>query len=133
MYEVILMKKLKEITKELKLTEKKYTLQKSKIFPKLSLIQKLCLISLLTDKYNKALSEIMIKQRKTLISLWKSQRDRSPECIKSFSKTKLSVQGEEALRYGLNHHILPKKFDSNSMKDKLTLNSWSTLLKRMKM
>ena len=44
------------------------------------------------------------------------QRDKSPNCIKNYSKRELTIAEKEALRYGLNHHILPKNFDNNTMK-----------------
>ena len=40
----------------------------------------------------------------------------SPDCIKNYSKRQLTITEEAALRYGLNHHILPKNFDNNTMK-----------------
>ena len=54
-------------------------------------------------------------QRRKLIKLWIKQRDKSPDCVKKYSKRKLTI-AEEALRYGLNHHILPKNFDKNNMR-----------------
>ena len=57
-----------------------------------------------------------MKQRPKLINLWIKQRDRSPDCIKNYNKRELTIAEEEALRYGLNHHILLKKFDKNNMK-----------------
>ena len=56
-----------------------------------------------------------MKQRRKLMNLWIKQRDKSPDCIKNYSKRELTIAEEDALRYGLNHHILPKKFDKNTV------------------
>ena len=112
----ILLKKLKEVKSSLSKTERKFVIQKSKIFSRLSLIERLCLIFILNDWYNKNLNITLMKQRRKLMNLWIKQRDKSPDCIKNYSKRQLTVTEEAALRYGLNHHILPKNFDNNTIK-----------------
>ena len=47
------------------------------------------------------------------------QRNTSPDCIKNFSKRNLNILEEDALRFGLNHHSLPKKFNSYDTKANL--------------
>ena len=108
----ILLRKIKEVKSALTKTERRFVIQKSKIFSRLSLIERLCLIFVLNDWYNKNLNITLMKQRRKLMNLWIKQRDKSPDCIKNFSKRELTITEKEALRYGLNHHILPKNFDT---------------------
>ena len=112
----ILIKKLKKVKSLLIKTERKFVIQKSKISSRLSLIERLCLVFVLNECYNKNLNTILMKQRRKLMNLWIKQRDKSPDFIKNYSKRELAIAEEEALRYGLNHHILPKNFDKNTMK-----------------
>ena len=81
---------------------RKFVIQKSKIFSRISLIERLCLISVLDDWYNKNLNITLMKQRSKLMNLWIKQRDKSPDCIKNYSKRQLTITEEEALRFGLN-------------------------------
>ena len=107
LFQIVLNKKLKELRKELKINERKYTLQKAKIFSKLSLIEKTCLISLLTEEFNNRAKTVIKTHHKKLLNLWKKQKNTSSDCIKNFSKRNLNIL-EDALRFGLNHHNLPK-------------------------
>ena len=71
-----------------------------------------------------------MKQRRKLMNLWIKQRDKSPDCIKNYSKRQLTITEAAALRYGLNHHILPKNFDNNKIK--LVLNNWPFRSRKMR-
>ena len=116
LFQIILIKKLKELRRELKINERKYTSQKAKIFSKLSLIKKTCLILLLTEEFSNRAKTVIKTHHKKLLNLWKKQRNSNPDCIKNFSKRNLNILEEDALRYGRNHHSLPKKLNSYDTK-----------------
>ena len=86
--------------------------------PKLSFIEKGCLISLLKHSYKKRAQDVASVHQKKLLKPWKKQRNRSPEkCIVNLSKTKkLNIMEENVLRFGLNHHILPRQICSDEVK-----------------
>ena len=48
--------------------------------------------------------------QKKLYYLWREQTIRSPKCIINLSSKKITLQ-EEVLRFGLDHHILPRKLN----------------------
>ena len=50
-----------------------------------------------------------------LMTLWKSQRRSTPDCLINISHRILTIK-EEALRYGLKHHILPRSVNDISVK-----------------
>ena len=51
-----------------------------------------------------------------LYKLWKEQRPSTPDCIVNLSTKQLSLSEHNALLFGLNHHILPKKINPLSIK-----------------
>ena len=50
-----------------------------------------------------------------LMTLWKSQRCSTPDCLINISHRILTIK-EEALRYGTKHHILPRAVNDISVK-----------------
>jgi len=54
-----------------------------------------------------------------LLSLWKEQRNPSPDCLVNKSKRSLDVHEQEALRYGWKHHIPPAKVNDIDIKAKV--------------
>ena len=117
-YQTVLNRKLTEDKHDLRITEKKYLLQKKLILRKLSFIEKGCLIRLLTDSYKKRSQDIANVQQKILLNLGKKQRNRSHEkCIVSLIETKkLSIREENAVRFGLKYHIFPTQICSDEIK-----------------
>ena len=77
------------------------------------LLQKQSVQKLILDKNN--------THNKKLYSLWQKQCPDTPECIVNYSNYKLNLSESYALRYGLNHHILPSKV--NSVKFKSSIDS----------
>ena len=74
------------------------------------------MLSLLSDTFqHTAKTNIVIRQKKLLRS-WIKQRNKSPNCLINLSYRKLSIQEEVSLRFGLNHHTLPKKVNENDIK-----------------
>ena len=51
-----------------------------------------------------------------LMTLWKSQRRSTPDCLINISHRILTIKEEEALRCGLKHHILPRSVNDISVK-----------------
>ena len=80
--------------------------------------QKLCLlewttINTLIKKEVKLieLDKVKTRHENKLTRLWINQKIKSPEAVKNLSSYKLSNCGIEAIRYGLEHHILPCNLD----------------------
>ena len=115
LYQSVLNKKLLEIKQELRLAQNSYRLSKE-VFKKLTFLEKNCLISLLSEQFKKLATETIKRHHTKLINLWKKQRHSSPECLKNLSSKQLSIKEEEALRFGLGHHIPPPKIRTDSVK-----------------
>ena len=67
LYRVIILKQLKEIKKDLGRAESSYITKKA-ILQNLSIIEKLCLISMLTEKFQANSKNILVTQRKKTAS-----------------------------------------------------------------
>ena len=59
---------------------------------------------------------VMERHNKKLLTLWKTERTKSPDCVKNLSNYKLTICEENALRLGLKHHILPAKINYDNIK-----------------
>ena len=82
----------------------------------LSLVERTSLNSLLCNRFRREEKVILERHRKKLFNLWSQQSKFSPDCITNISSRKLTVQEQNALQYGLHHHILPKSFDHDQVK-----------------
>ena len=51
-----------------------------------------------------------------LVTLWKSHRRSTPDCLINISHQILTIKEEEALRYDLKHHILSRSVNDISVK-----------------
>ena len=76
------------------------------ILDNLSTIEKLCLISMLTEKFQAAAKNILVTHRKKLLHLWSRECRTSPDCVKNLSRS-LTIEEDDTLRFGLDNHILP--------------------------
>ena len=83
---------------------------------RLSLVKRTCLRILLNQYNNREIDTINIRHQKELFNLWHRQRRMSPECIKNISYHQLKVREINGLQFGLQHHILPKRFNSGNVK-----------------
>ena len=104
---------------ELTTAEQRFQKTKTEVFSKL-------LMKLLTNKFKENVEEALKVHNRKLINLWRKQRHRSPKCMTNLSDKTLSLEEEESLRYGLGHHILPKKMNEAEIKvniEKLTYSS----------
>ena len=77
------------------------------------------LISLLNDKLKIESTLISERHNKKLLTLWHRQRKKSPDAITNLSSLKLNIYQQQALRFGLNHHICPPKVDHLGFKVRL--------------
>ena len=111
--------KVKETKSYLKNAKNKYKLVKNSIFCKISFVEKYCLIALLQKSYKKLAQTVSPIHQRKLFNLWREQRQRSPNCIVNLSSMRLSIQEEDVLRFGLDHHILPRKIDKDFLKTQL--------------
>ena len=116
MYESVLRKTLKEVIRSKKLVENCFQRQKNTIFSKLTFIEKSCLMVLLDKKFKRSATPHIKTHGKKLFNLWKKQSVRCPEAILNISKKRLTLKERNALRFGLNHPILPRKIEKDKMK-----------------
>ena len=71
---------------------------------------------MLTEKFQATAKNILVTYRKKLLlSLWLRERRKSPECVTNLSNRSLTIE-EDALRFGLDNHILPKKLQTVDIK-----------------
>ena len=104
-YSIGLKRKIKETRSSLKLAQAKYVNSKQIIFQQLSFFEKQCLVYLLEKHFQNLINNALKSHQKKLYNLWCEQRIRSPKCIINLSSKKLTLQEEEVLRFGLDHHI----------------------------
>ena len=74
---------------------------------------------MLTEKFQATAMNILVTHRKKLICLWLRERRKSPDCVKNLSGRSLTIEEEDALRFGLDNHILPKKLQTDDIKAKI--------------
>ena len=115
----ILRKQMEEVKKEIKCVTNKMNKMRESMKSKLSFMEFAVLLSHLSRYIKKKTEDTVKIHQKKLVALWKSQRNPSPECLINKSKKKLSVHEEEALRYGLKHHVPPPKVDEMDIKAKM--------------
>ena len=115
-YRVILTKKLCEIEKLLKKSEYRYQKEKVLIFNKLSFMEKNCLIYLLKEEFKKLSTSVLRTHHRKLFNLYRKQSSKCPDAITNLSKKILTPKEFHALRFGLNHPILPEKVKQDQIK-----------------
>ena len=96
--------------------EKKLRNLISTIGLQLTYIEKVSLILLLKKANERAALEIVKRHEKKLYNLWRASRLRTPDNLINLSSRKLTLEEENILRFGLNHHILPKKISPDDIK-----------------
>ena len=63
------------------------------------------------------MSQTINKQHQIkLMTIWKSQRRSTPDCLINIRYRILTIKEEEALRYGLKHPMLPRSVNDIGMK-----------------
>ena len=111
-YQQVLRNQINIVKKEIKSVNSKYRLQKNAVVLKISILERLKLVYLLSVRYKNVSKSVLHNHDKKLLHLWKADRWKSPDCLINLSKKKLTTTEENVLRFGLKHHIHPKKVDS---------------------
>ena len=73
-------------------------------------------MALLDKEFKRSATPHIKTHEKKLFNLWKKQSVRCPEAILNISKKRLTLKERNALRFGLNHPILPRKIEKDKMK-----------------
>ena len=115
-YRQVLNNQIVEVKKKLKKSKDQYIRELKGIGQSISYVEKMVLCHLLRKRYEKFSVPVLEVHNKKLLSLWKSERSRSPNCFLNLSNVKFSILEENALRLGLKNHILPRKIDENALK-----------------
>jgi hypothetical protein len=112
----ILKKQISLLRHEEKCVEHKLALKKQFFHDKLSFLDYHVLFCKFRSCIRDRATTILDTHNKKLVNLWKRQRQPSPDCLKNNSSKKLTIKEEDALRYGLNHHIHPPKLNEYDLK-----------------
>ena len=118
-YDVALKKQIDEAKFEESQAKQSFSKLKSILFTKLTLFEKTCLMTLLTDHVKKITEKVIFNHSRKLQSLWRNQRNSAPDCIINLSNRKLTIEEEEAIRFGLDHHILPSKINIDQIRSNI--------------
>ena len=116
--------KIKEIQKVIKKCERDLWKFKNNIKVRLTFLEWGTLTTLINKKVRVIIESVKIRHEKKLTKLWVEQRIKCPESIKNFSKVKLSTIENDALRFGLKHHVLPKNLKINHFKLSIEKGFW---------
>ena len=111
-----LKKKLKEVHVLTKNENKKYQFEKKRIVSQLSFFEKSSLIFLLKKEFEKSAQAILNNHFRKLTNLYRRQSVKCPNAVTNLSGRKLSLREFHALRFSLNHPILPRKVKKDEMK-----------------
>ena len=115
-YNEVVSHQIKILEKEKKTKVSRYNKLKSAICCKVGILDEMTLMGSLTKFFNKKADSIQDDHKRKLLALWKTERTRSPDCLMNLSHHDLSVTEENVLRFGLKHHILPRKVDPDIIK-----------------
>ena len=116
LYQTVLERKLKETLREFRTADKAYCNIKQLVFSKISCLEQAFMIEKITESLKSYAILISEAHQTKLINLWRKERLRSPGIITNLSNKALTIAEQDALRFGLNHHILPRKFQENNVK-----------------
>ena len=123
-YDVALKKQTDKAKYDESIAEKNFVDIKSEIFPQLTLFEKTLLMKLLVAEVARVSEKVVFQQSRKLQLLWRKQRPKSPDCLVNLSSRKLTIEEVEALRYGLDHHILPSKLNVDDLKVNIEKATW---------
>ena len=73
-------------------------------------------ISLSNQEFERFAHPYILTHKKKLFNLWKNQAVYCPNCIVNLSKKNLSLHKTNALRFGLNHWIVPERVQKDKIK-----------------
>lgn len=123
-YDVALQKQTEEAKYEKSLAENQFLNIKMEIFSKLTLFEKTLLMKLLVAQVARVSEKVIVKHSRKLQLLWRKQRPKSPDCLLNLSSRILTMEEEDALRFGLDHHILPSKVHTDDLKVNIEKATW---------
>ena len=116
-YKQALFEQKKDVLKRLRECKSEYQNSVNNLRSSIGLMQFRVLVSVITSRTVK--SRVIEKKKRhnvKLYQLWKRQRPSVPNCVINMSRKQLNVSEENALLFGLNHHILPKRINPNVIK-----------------
>ena len=123
-YDVALRKQTSEAKHAESIAKTNFNETKFDLFTKLTLFEKTLLMKLLVAQVSKVTEQVITRHSRKLQLLWHKQRPNSPDCLLNLSSRKLTIEEEEALRYGLDHHILPSKVHADELKVEIEKVTW---------
>ena len=123
-YDVALKKQTEQAKRDESTAEKHFFDLKFDIFQNLTMFEKTLFMKLLVAQVAKLSEKVISKHSQKLQLLWRKQRPRSPDCLVNLSCRKLTIEEEEALRYGLEHHVLPSKINTDDLKVNIEKATW---------
>ena len=123
-YDVALRKQTDEARRDESTAEENFLDFKFDIFSKLTLFEKTLYMKLLVARVANASEKVIHKHSQKLQLLWRKQRPSSPDCLVNLSSRQLTIEEQEALRYGLEHHILPSKVNIDEIKVNMEKATW---------
>ena len=86
----------------------------------ISRLNVICFRLLSSCIHNQVVNKVVEEKKRThntkLYKLWKKQRPPVPDCIVNISDKKLTLMENNALLFGLKHHILPQRIDPIAVK-----------------
>ena len=107
------------LERELRSIHSRYISLKSQITGQLTLLERVTFISVLNEHIRNKGKEILAKHSDKLKQLWHKDRLVTPDCLTNVSNRQLTIEEEEALRYGLKHHILPKSVGIHDLQTRI--------------
>ena len=123
-HDVALHKQINEAKRDEFTAGNNFSNMKFDLFSKLTLFEKTLLMRLLVAQVSRSSEKVIIKHSKKLQLLWRKQRPSSPDCLVNLSSRCLTIEEQEALRYGLDHHILPSKIHIDDLKVNIEKATW---------
>jgi hypothetical protein len=115
-YGQVVREQISVLQRELQAIRRRYDLLKTEIVTELSYLEKSVYLTLLNRSIKQSCERVLTNHEKKLRALWKVERFKSPDCLMNLSNRTLTVIEEDALRFGLKHHILPKNIDGDVIK-----------------
>ena len=123
-HDVALKKQTDQAKRDESTAEKDFSNLKLDIFQKLTLFEKTLLMKLLVAQVAKVSEKVVSKHSRKLQLLWRKQRPKSPDCLVNLSSRELTIEEKVALRYGLEHHVLPSKIKTDDLKVSIEKATW---------
>ena len=112
-------KQVDQLEREQRSIHTRYVKLKEEVTGKLSLLEKITFTSRLNEHIRGKAKEVLATHSDKLKRLWHKDRIPTPDCLINKSNRVLTIDEEEALRYGLKHHILPKSVNIHDIQTRI--------------